>query len=137
MNENEDPIVAYIIVRESLNMGAGKVGAQCAHAIQNILLKYFKIQVFCSKKELEGALSKDDIEHAHLTTTWLERMSRKVVLKADEKEWEALKNEFANNCVIIKDAGLTSVKANTETVMALWPAYKSTISKSIKRLQSL
>ena len=30
----EDPIIMYLIVKESLNMSAGKTAAQCAHASQ-------------------------------------------------------------------------------------------------------
>ena len=39
----EDPIVMYLIVRESLGMGMGKTAAQCAHASQMLLLNIKKI----------------------------------------------------------------------------------------------
>jgi hypothetical protein len=36
-----DPIVMYLVIRESLEMSPGKVAAQCAHASQMLTLKYF------------------------------------------------------------------------------------------------
>ena len=38
--DQEDPIVMYLIVRESLNMSIGKTAAQVGHAVQMLHLKY-------------------------------------------------------------------------------------------------
>lgn len=133
MSDNEDPIVLYLIVRDSLNMSAGKGMAQSGHAVEKILLKYFKIQILSVKKYL-NLFTDEDVMHVKIATEWMEHGSRKVVLKADEKEWAKLKEEFGNNCFIVKDAGKTEVMPGTETIMALWPQRRSTCSKTIKRL---
>jgi len=130
----EDPLVVYIIVREELNMSGGKIAAQCSHAIQKLLVKYFFLQVFLASKK---ALPKNELKHLEMTQKWIENLSRKVILKADDKEWERLKKEFHSECFIVVDAGLTEIPANTETVMCLWPIHKSEKPKSIKKLQIL
>ena len=131
----EDPIVMYLVVRESLNMSTGKISAQVGHAVQNLLINYFKIQIFASKKNLD-ILPEESLLKAKITTDWLGHASRKVVLKADDKEWLKLKEHF-KDVIIIKDAGFTEVAPGSETVMCLWPMLKSTAPKEIKRLQVL
>src|SRR5271169_2745201 len=49
----EDPIVMYLIVHESLNMGMGKTAAQCAHASQMLTLEYFDIKENQNKLEMK------------------------------------------------------------------------------------
>jgi peptidyl-tRNA hydrolase len=39
-----DPIVMYLIVKESLGMSIGKTAAQCAHASQMLQLKFNEIE---------------------------------------------------------------------------------------------
>lgn len=123
MNE-EDPIVMYFVVRESLEMSKGKVAAQCAHAAQMIVLKY--VQEIC----------KTNTEASNVFYLWLHSSFRKVVLKADEKEWGKLK-KLSEMQEIVVDAGLTEVKPNSETVMVFWPVAKSRANKLIKKLQVL
>lgn len=122
----EDPIIMYLIVRESLNMSIGKTAAQCAHAAQILLQKYY-LDYFA------------EIDDKHdLFRSWLNSSFRKVVLRADEKEWSKLKNEFApNNIALVVDAGLTELEPNTETVIGLAPMRKSQVPKLVKRLQVL
>ncbi len=122
----EDPIIMYLIVRESLNMSIGKTAAQCAHAAQILLQKYY-LDYFA------------EIDDKHdLFRSWLNSSFRKVVLRADEKEWSKLKNEFTpNNIALVVDAGLTELEPNTETVIGLTPMRKSQVPKLVKRLQVL
>jgi len=140
----EDPIVQYIIVRESLivAMGMGKTIAQCCHAEQYILVKYFKFQLLhAALKHNPEAEAKiihhEDNEHMRLTSKWLNNGCRKVILKADDKEWAKIKEEFSKNHALVIDAGLTCIPAGSETCIALWPQMKSERSKLIKRLQVL
>lgn len=130
-----DPIVQYIIVKSSLNMSSGKACAQCGHAVQHIILEYIKLEVISMKKGLTFHLPDTMIEHISLTTEWLHNGSRKVVLRADDKEFEKVKEEFAHNCYVVSDAGKTELAPGTETTIALWPQYKNQVSKTIKRLQ--
>ena len=127
--DQTDPLVMYLIVRESLNMGVGKIAAQCAHAAQMVLLRF---QMLIQNQE---ALNQNDREKLLNTQVWVGESFRKVVLRADDKEWEKLKQEF--DCFVVRDAGLTEVAPNTETVIGLWPMRKSTRPKILQRLQVL
>jgi peptidyl-tRNA hydrolase len=129
----EDPIVLYLIVRESLNMSAGKACAQVGHAVQNMMMHYFAAQVLKAKIK-DTVLPTAELDHIAITTKWLSQDARKVVLKASEKEWVALQTEFGTNCIIVKDNGLTEVAAGSQTVIALWPNYKSKRSNIVKWL---
>lgn len=128
----EDPIVMYLIVRESLGMSTGKTAAQCAHAAQALTLKYMKLD--------KVALTTNDYKQKIMWLEfqeWMDSSFRKVVLKADDKEWQKLKGEFKDNMVLIVDAGLTEIPSGSETVIGLWPMKKSLVPKIVKRLQVL
>jgi peptidyl-tRNA hydrolase len=135
---NDDPLVMYLIVRESLNMGAGKVGAQCGHAVQLIMLEWLKLQKFAIEFGYKNINEKESIQYANFND-WIDRKTngsfRKVVLRANDKEWEKIKNELDH--VLVTDAGLTEVAAGSETVIVLWPIRKSERPSIIKRLQVL
>jgi len=136
----EDPIVMYLIVREELGMSVGKTGAQCAHAAQILLLDYIKRQkeidwISVAHRDNEGMKILSD--HVMMFQSWLDSSFRKVVLKADDKEWVKLKAELLLPISIVVDAGLTELNPNTETVMGVWPMRKSEVPKVIKRLQVL
>lgn len=138
----EDPIIMYLIVRESLNMGMGKTAAQCAHASQMLLLKFKAMELkdfdrvsIIYPEEIEAALAnkcKTDLFRA-----WLNNSFRKVVLKADDKEWAKLKTDMEDEDVLVVDAGLTEIASGSETVIGLFPMYKSKVGKLVKRLQVL
>lgn len=131
-----DPIIMYLIVRESLNMSIGKTAAQCGHACQMILLEFLKEAqniTFMSNSDYE-----DYLDCKLIFSHWLQTSFRKVVLKADEKEWVKIKELFHGySKVVVVDAGLTELEPNTETVIGLMPIYKSKVPKLIKRLQVL
>lgn len=147
--EQEDPIVMYIIVHESLGMSVGKTAAQCAHASQMLTLMFFEFKENC--KHLQNVMSVNDntnkdeiINHYKALATeiaifseWLNSSFRKVVLKADDKEWVKLKEEFTESMVVVVDAGLTEIMAGSETCIGLWPMRKSQVPKLVKRLQLL
>ena len=137
--EQTDPIVMYLIVREMLEMSIGKTAAQCAHASQMITLKYLPLYIKYFEKDIEesGWLDKSSYESYLYFAEWLAGSFRKVVLKADEKEWVKVKNELPNNSIIVVDAGLTELNPNTETVIGLWPMKRSERPKIIKKLQVL
>ena len=148
MEKSEDPITMYLIVRESINMSIGKTAAQCAHAAQMLQIKYAELHktlVYVRKK----ISAEDDV--ASLATgydkmapieaiyeQWLSLGIRKVVLSADEKDWNKLLLELdKDTSYIVKDAGLTELAPGTDTVIGLWPIKKSQASKTVKRLQVL
>ena len=61
-------------------------------------------------------ITKDKIARLEI---WHKESYRKVILKADDKEWEKIKEELY--CFVVKDAGLTEINAGEETVLGLWP----------------
>ena len=145
---DEDPVVMYLIVHESLNMGMGKTAAQCAHASQMLMMKFNAIEVALDTiEQLDntfGSLTANeirewDLKHPkHLIfNEWLASSYRKVVLRASDKDWAKLKEEFKDSMVLVIDAGLTEIAAGSETVIGLWPLRKSNVSKTVKRLQVL
>lgn len=128
----EDPLVMYLVVKESLNMGAGKVGAQCAHGAQMLLLDYLKRL----ERSKSGLLKIGN--HMEIFQQWLDTSFRKVVLKADDREWQKIIDHFdVGDIVIVCDAGLTEVEPGTNTVICIWPMFKSQQPKVLKRLQAL
>jgi peptidyl-tRNA hydrolase len=152
--EQEDPIVMYLIVHESLGMGVGKTAAQCAHASQMLTLDYFEMKERSKtiQKQIapllqpkpEGVeMEKLKAEYAKLARPlsimgeWLSSSYRKVVLRASDKEWAKLKEEFKDSMAMVVDAGLTEIAAGSETCIGLWPMRKSQRSKTIQRLQVL
>ena len=92
----------------------------------------------CGWESLEKTLAyipKEILDKIDLFDNWIKSAVRKVVLKADEKEWIKLK-ELPDSVLII-DAGFTELNPNTETVIGFWPMYKDQAPKIIKRLQLL
>ena|SRR5271157_835912 len=125
MSDQDDPLVMYLIVSKDLCMSIGKTAAQVGHAVGYLFMRYSEI-----KQSKEGYLFKE----------WMNKDScRKIVLGADKKEFDKLKSEIIDdpNCCIVQDAGFTEVMAGSETVIGVFPQYKSQASKTIKRLQSL
>lgn len=124
-----DPLVVYLVVRGSLGMSAGKVAAQCGHAVQMLLLAYGDLERRAPDLEPVEATRLQD------TREWLGGIYRKVVLTADDAAWEAIKNELDG--FLVRDVGLTEVASGAETAMALWPVRKSQAHKRIRRLRVL
>jgi peptidyl-tRNA hydrolase, PTH2 family len=143
-NVKEDPLVMYLVVRESINMSIGKTAAQCAHASQMLQIKYEKLHkalVHQRKLIQEGVslLLPISTEMSQLETIFQQWMGigiRKVVLQADEKEWVRIKEECPEN-VLVVDAGHTELAPGTETVIGIWPIKKSQAPKILRRLQVL
>jgi len=137
--ENQDPYVMYLIVRESINMSIGKTAAQCAHASQMLQLKFDQLRN--SSKIWNPPTIKDFYQSNNIIINfeqWISNSFRKVVLKADEKEWEKIKQLIPDSeRILVVDAGLTELAPSTETVIGLFPMKKSERLKIIKKLQVL
>lgn len=147
-----DPIVMYLIVKESLGMSAGKTAAQCAHASQMLTLKYLHEKIkagwmpvnlwhrlvkivsdFFSKSELPAEQAAPSLE---LFEDWLDQSFRKVTLRANDHQFERMKKEVPNHVVVV-DAGLTEIDPGSETVLGLWPMHRSACPKYLTKLQVL
>jgi PTH2 family peptidyl-tRNA hydrolase len=146
----EDPIVMYLIVHETLGMSTGKTAAQCAHASQMLTLDYFetKDKSRALQKKIMETTDEDEVhvmkalyaeQNRKLSVfgEWLQGSFRKVVLRADDKEWAKIQNDYGNHMIMVVDAGLTEIAAGSETVIGLWPMRKSQRPKTIQRLQVL
>lgn len=130
----DDPIIMYLVVRESLGMSIGKTAAQCSHAAQVLTINFFMHDKLSNMGNEQYETYLNNLE---LFSLWLKTYYRKVVLKADEKEWAKLKVEFKDSMTLVVDSGLTELEPNTETVIGLMPMRKSTVPKLLKRLQVL
>lgn len=123
----ENPLVVYLIVRESLGMSAGKIGGQCGHAIQYLMQEFYSIN-----NHNWNAMNWFIIR----MNKWIESKTHtKIVLKASDKEFEKIKEEY--NPIIVVDAGKTEIAANSETVIVLYPMFRSERTKTLQRLQLL
>lgn len=129
LTAESDPLVMYLIVRESLEMSAGKVGAQCGHVVQLVMLRWMALVANYN------SLSDTDKKDAKTIGEWSNLAFPKIVKRADDKEWEKLKAE--QHCFVVRDAGLSEVEAGSETCIALWPIRRSDTPKMIKRLRNL
>lgn len=132
----DDPIVMYIIVNENLNMSIGKACAQCAHASQMLQLKYQNTTAKYYDEEFAD-ITQEQEDKWVIFQWWLEGSFRKIVLKADDKEFIKVKNIMTEHDVLVVDAGLTEIPSGSETVIGLWPMHKSKAPKIIKKLQVL
>lgn len=120
--EQGDPIVQYFIVRTDIPMSVGKIGAQIAHGAEMFVLKY-------------NQYSTDEDPKVVLAREWFDGSFRKVVLGGKKKDFEKIIAELP--VFLVRDAGLTEVEPNSETVLVTWPLLKSTAPKCISRLQTL
>lgn len=123
-----DPLVMYLIHNESITMGMGKFAAQCGHAVGMLDQRFYKLK----RDNFVGWSEPTDVE---VFEQWLNESFRKVVLKANAKEWIKLKE--LPNYVLVVDSGLTEIAPGSETFIGLWPMRKSQVPKLIKRLQAV
>ena len=135
IENHEDPIVMYLVVRESLGMGVGKTAAQCAHATQILTLNYIRELADDAESILDGTNTIGLNSELLIFKNWLNSSFRKVVLRADDKEWEKLKQ--LPNHVLVVDSGKTEIAPGSETCIGFWPMLKSERPKLLTRLQAL
>lgn len=107
-----DPIVMYLVVRRSLKLTSGKIGAQCGHAVQYLLQSYF--------------IDLDPLLRAkrEMTREWLAGDHAKITLGADDQQYELVKMENPEFFKVV-DLGYTQVAPDTETALGLWPMRKA------------
>ena len=95
-------------------------------------MPYFKL---FAKHSILSKASVDEISLMQRFEEWDNHANRKVVLRADDQQFEKVKKELVT--FVVRDAGLTEVKAGSETVIGLWPAQKNSFPKIIRQLQVL
>lgn len=126
--DDPDPTILYVVARKELNLPGAKLAVQVGHLTELIAVEFYSLLNELSNDEWH----KQEIQkYLDYTSTG----TRKVVLGADDKEFEKIKT--LHDCYVVRDAGLTVVAPNTETVLGFWPNKKSQAPKLIQRLQLL
>eukprot|EP00457_Paulinella_chromatophora_P016675 gb/GEZN01017531.1/.p1 GENE.gb/GEZN01017531.1/~~gb/GEZN01017531.1/.p1 ORF type:complete len:230 (+),score=52.72 gb/GEZN01017531.1/:39-728(+) len=114
----EEPHKMVLVVNMSLQMGKGKIAAQCAHAAVDVVLSF--------PAEIK---------------TWVGQGQAKVVLKAqDAAQLQQLASQARAARLpysAIHDAGRTQVAAGSHTVLAIGPAPASDIDRLTGQLKLL
>jgi peptidyl-tRNA hydrolase len=124
----------YLVVRKSLHLSPGKLAVQTSHAVQ------YAVEDFSFLNEPTDFSPPGEAEVKALCETYRlwngAGRHRKVLLGANEKDWEKVKAEKARH-YLVTDDGLTETAPNTETMVAFWPMRKSEASKVLSRLQAI
>ncbi len=101
------------IITNDIPMSPGKLAAQVSHAAVDCALKLYKRNPLLLKK-------------------WMDGGQKKIVLRTDIDEIEALKKKAGSMglCTsLIHDAGMTELEPGTVTALAVGPAEESKIDK--------
>ncbi|XP_075983694.1 peptidyl-tRNA hydrolase 2, mitochondrial-like isoform X1 [Anticarsia gemmatalis] len=111
-----------LVVRTDLNMGKGKIAAQCSHAAV-------------------GAFEKAQLKDPKSLRKWQQTGQAKVALKTDSLEEIKQISENAKKLglitSLIRDAGRTQIAPNSITVLGIGPAPKDVIDKVTGHLKLL
>jgi PTH2 family peptidyl-tRNA hydrolase len=122
----------YLVIRKDLELSAGKIAAQCAHAALKVFLDKFQ---------------DDDIPYKYTVLLteeeglWMDGLFTKIV-KYVKSEADLLKvyekaKAAGLNVSLIKDMALTELKEPAYTAVAIGPNYVDKIEPIVKRLQNL
>ena len=108
------PVKMVLVVRSDVQMGCGKVAAQCSHAA-----------IALHKLSIEK-------DNPHLKA-WFKNGQPKIVLKTNLESnlrniFEQCKRSNMTACLIF-DAGKTELEASTLTVLGIGPDYNDVIDK--------
>lgn len=123
MATNEDELVMYLVVNKALGMSPGKVGAQCGHAVEQLLVEHFT-------SDSDG----------DVMDKWLRESRVKVVLAAETDEWAELLDSVERLEVfgtVVIDEGRTEIAPDSKTVIGLWPrtrAQRTPLLMGMRRL---
>lgn len=117
----DDEIVQYFVVNSELDISAGKVAAQVAHAATIITKDY-----------LLNEQSLIDSNCIQTFNEWLENNQTKIILKAKEKDLLKL---ITQGFYYIHDLGKTEIPEGSLTVVGLPPMWKSDAKQYVKRFR--
>ena len=122
----------YLVARKSLRLSPGKLAVQVGHAVQYVS------EDFAFLNEPNASPGESEVKTLCATYRLWNGAGRhrKVLLGANEKDWEKIKAEKARH-YLVTDDGLTETAPNTETMIAFWPMRKSEATKTLSRLQAI
>lgn len=113
-----------IVVRSDIQMGKGKIGAQCAHAALE-----------CCRQTLNNE------KKQQMFRSWLQIGQPKIVLAIPNEEELLTLADKAGQAglitAIIKDAGKTQLKPGTITVLGIGPGSSEVIDSFTSKLKLL
>jgi hypothetical protein len=127
----DDPIVLYVILRQSLCLDKYQTATFTANAVQQFLLRYFTLQVLAVKTQ--DKLSECNMDRLQVTNLWLGSQSKKRIVNADEDAWFKIKSDFSvgRDVLCLKE---NVVEPDTETAFVFWPSKFSCMPEFIKAL---
>jgi hypothetical protein len=128
----DEPIVLYIVLRQSLQLNKYQTAHFTADAVQQLLIRYFTLQVLAVKTgDKLASVCKPD--HLNTTTMWLGAQSPKRIVSADEDTWAKIKSQFAlgMDLLCVKEK---IVEPNTEAALVFWPTRESCLPNFITEL---
>lgn len=103
-----------LVVRNDLNMGKGKIAAQCAHAALEGYLRAIKT-------------------HPEIVRRWKRSGQMKIVVKVNNEaellQLDSTCKSMGISSAIIQDAGHTQVEPGTRTVLCIGPGPEDAINK--------
>lgn len=141
----------YIIVRTDLNLSAGKLAAQAAHASMKV---FFDKMTFNPAVNVKQFVSEDEVSdespnfvaHYFFSATeeelqWIEGKFTKITKKVkNENQLLKVYNqaiEVGLNASLIKDAGLYGLEGENYTCVAIGPNYVDKCEPVVGKLQLL
>lgn len=132
-----DELVMYLIVNDSLQMSPGKMAAQVGHAVDLLCEMQSDYGSICTGYQLGYTdCSSETFSYSRLQEElfkqWRQQSRAKIILKANEIEWEKLKIIAE---VKVQDEGRTEVAPGSITVLGFWPMIKSNAPKIIQFLK--
>jgi peptidyl-tRNA hydrolase, PTH2 family len=135
----EREVKQYIIIREELGMSPGKLASQASHSSMKVFFdKFEETEVECDNGEFKKAFLFTSTLEEEL---WIKGLFTKIVKKVKNesqllKAYEKAK-ELGLNCSLIKDAGLTELKGENYTAVAIGPNYVDKCEPIVKKLRNL
>ena len=123
-------IIFYIFLRKSLGLGTSQIACCAASAVQQLLMKYFALQVIAAKLKSEQ-LAHD--AHILITTNWLSSHATKELRLVQDDIFDQIKGDF----VLGKEIFAIKNSNNIEVALFLFPHKIETIPQYIKELPLL
>jgi peptidyl-tRNA hydrolase len=124
-DESIDPIAMYLVVNAELEMSAGKLAAQCAHAA------HLLVDRFRDRFDVQGA----SLPEHGLWEEWMASGYAKVVLAASAAEFRRAR--LTDGALEVRDEGRTELEPGCTTVVGSPPMRKSERPGWLKRLRLL
>lgn len=120
-----DEVTQYIVIRRDVAMSKGKVAAQAAHAAVNAVV---------------ATLAHGSDDERRWLHTWFNASHAKVVLKADDGEFQIVLGELRSRGAtfeVVVDEGRTQIEPGTTTALALAPMPRSVAANLVSWLPLL